>query len=91
MPDLFDQGESDGKAEAGQTSQAAEEALLICDDCARRGGLFDFSRDCCLIRWVAGHVNKKLAAEWVAHKYGAERAARLRAAWPDVVKQIGTA
>ena len=71
--------------------EAAEEALLICDGCARASAIYDFARDCCVIRWIDGQRNRQGAAKWIETKYGPERMEQLRAKWSETVKKLKTA
>jgi hypothetical protein len=94
-PDLFGQpseGEPDGhQAQQTQAREAPEEALLICAGCARASAIYDFARDCCVIRWINGQRNRAGAAQWIETRYGPERMEQLRAKWSETVTKLRTA
>lgn len=63
-----------------------------CDLCGMDNGNYDFSRDCCLVRFILHVPTKTLRAgylTWWMRKYGEERTERVKAlvakAWDDKI------
>lgn len=65
-----------------------------CEYCAKDAGMYDFDRDCCLVRFIMHAPTKTLRLgylSWWMTKFGEERTERIREmvqqAWDDKRKQ----
>lgn len=55
--------------------------MISCEFCAKDDGNYDFSNDCCLVRFVMNVPTKAMRAgylEWWMTKYGTERVSRVK-------------